>query len=1263
MIFAVGSSDGGEFPDLSSSGAPKGPPSRTRPRARKGASAQPGFDPVPPGASARPPAGSSQLPYSTAVPSPSFSALVADAKSIEKRAPAESDASLPALSPGNAVTVGAYDARLNETTFFEAGVLARKIENPNASVLARDSSRAARSEPDSDVPSADAGPGRGPSAPLSVVSTPLRAESMLTPDSHSSAYSSPGPAAGRPSPGISSFKPASASAASPPRPPPSAPPASPPDEPEGESSGDGRPSARVGGASSSKPHERSAPPPLPPSRRAPSSPSPADSSPSSPGNIYSFSYGARTVSDPSKTMRAESGAPAAKPNLLTGADESSEGSAIYQAERARSPTILTSSYASSRSAIKPLPSAPAESQETESKANPSPDFSRSPRVKPAPVEAIEDEPAPAPTTPRILIKPAPVEPTEDEPAPAPSAQKIREKSAHINVARLPDSSGPASKHSRPPPKSGRSESIPPVSKSPSASRPARAPSPAESGGSAWGPSPSISSIAARIRPIYAGARAEPPPGADDSDADDSGVRGPAPSSSTLEEETQKAPPKSSAPPPSRNPSSSGRSARSARPRAQPSSPLEPAPASSTRKRARPSSPLEPVAEPTPVSAISSARPKHKPTRPASLAREVSARIPSAHSSRKSLPRVFPSPSAPHDVPPDYGSAEGSQEEAESPPVGPSERLLSSDEEEPSDEEKRNPISELESAAHDLQEALKSSQVSVPAQDVASPVPPASSSSSARLAPPAEPPASPSAAGAVPPSEPVSLSSRSRPSGPASSSSPQMPKSTGRIFPSRSSARFPPPGAQPSEGVVARPDLRQTEAADKWPEGPLCQARVIDSAEPSEPLPEPERLPRTSRPSDGSERELSNISDSAKETGASKPVIEESEKEPEARFSQKPEVPGPPARGAPAPDDRQARPSSYPSASFEPASASYSGRGSFTGSQPAAPPPAHASIPPSSASMPSPSSSARPSTYRPASTPVSSSSVPPVPSSAVPAAAPSSLHLPVSAPAASAPLPKKGSMFSALASVFKSKPKAPVAAPKSVSSAQAPVPLSAPASAPYVPSPSSDPSPSRLSAPSPSALRPPLQAPSVPIIPSIPSPPSLSRPPYVPPMASPPPSAPASPPSYAPSPPASAPAPSSWPPRAPPPSAPASPPPSAPRAPPPASPPPLQAPAPPDDAASAAVPAYPPSRVPAGPSPRSAAAITDEVYFAFAREKHAWLYEIYKMGGMTLDEFRARVQEKMDSDLGDAPPDAGAQSAAANLALEKLNKDSHKKFKK
>ncbi len=68
--------------------------------------------------------------------------------------------------------------------------------------------------------------------------------------------------------------------------------------------------------------------------------------------------------------------------------------------------------------------------------------------------------------------------------------------------------------------------------------------------------------------------------------------------------------------------------------------------------------------------------------------------------------------------------------------------------------------------------------------------------------------------------------------------------------------------------------------------------------------------------------------------------------------------------------------------------------------------------------------------------------------------------------------------------------------------------------------------------------------------------------------------------------------------------------------------------------------------------------------AYARERVKWLYEIYRIGGMTLDEFRSRVQEKMNEDAGRPPSSAAkASTASDNPALANLNKELSKKFKK
>jgi hypothetical protein len=78
---------------------------------------------------------------------------------------------------------------------------------------------------------------------------------------------------------------------------------------------------------------------------------------------------------------------------------------------------------------------------------------------------------------------------------------------------------------------------------------------------------------------------------------------------------------------------------------------------------------------------------------------------------------------------------------------------------------------------------------------------------------------------------------------------------------------------------------------------------------------------------------------------------------------------------------------------------------------------------------------------------------------------------------------------------------------------------------------------------------------------------------------------------------------------------------------------------------------------------SASALTDEVYFSYAKRMHPWLYEIYSVGGMTLEEFRSKVKEKIEEDSsgssGSQPPQADAQ----NQAFANLNKEIKRKFKK
>lgn len=77
-------------------------------------------------------------------------------------------------------------------------------------------------------------------------------------------------------------------------------------------------------------------------------------------------------------------------------------------------------------------------------------------------------------------------------------------------------------------------------------------------------------------------------------------------------------------------------------------------------------------------------------------------------------------------------------------------------------------------------------------------------------------------------------------------------------------------------------------------------------------------------------------------------------------------------------------------------------------------------------------------------------------------------------------------------------------------------------------------------------------------------------------------------------------------------------------------------------------------------------MADELLFAYAKENHKWLYEIYKMGGLSIEEFRARIKEKMSEQKGDSQkkitPDA-ADGDDDNKAFSNLSTAADKKFKK
>ena len=79
--------------------------------------------------------------------------------------------------------------------------------------------------------------------------------------------------------------------------------------------------------------------------------------------------------------------------------------------------------------------------------------------------------------------------------------------------------------------------------------------------------------------------------------------------------------------------------------------------------------------------------------------------------------------------------------------------------------------------------------------------------------------------------------------------------------------------------------------------------------------------------------------------------------------------------------------------------------------------------------------------------------------------------------------------------------------------------------------------------------------------------------------------------------------------------------------------------------------------------KSQTALADEVYFSYAKRMHPWLYDIYKVGGMTIEEFRTRVKAKMSEETSGASSSSGSSGAPANVAFANLNKELNKKFKK
>ena len=76
--------------------------------------------------------------------------------------------------------------------------------------------------------------------------------------------------------------------------------------------------------------------------------------------------------------------------------------------------------------------------------------------------------------------------------------------------------------------------------------------------------------------------------------------------------------------------------------------------------------------------------------------------------------------------------------------------------------------------------------------------------------------------------------------------------------------------------------------------------------------------------------------------------------------------------------------------------------------------------------------------------------------------------------------------------------------------------------------------------------------------------------------------------------------------------------------------------------------------------QAAAMMADELLMAYAKENHKWLYEIYRMGGLSNADFNAKVRERMGTA---AKPAETSLPQAAESAFEKLQRTADRKFKK
>ncbi len=69
---------------------------------------------------------------------------------------------------------------------------------------------------------------------------------------------------------------------------------------------------------------------------------------------------------------------------------------------------------------------------------------------------------------------------------------------------------------------------------------------------------------------------------------------------------------------------------------------------------------------------------------------------------------------------------------------------------------------------------------------------------------------------------------------------------------------------------------------------------------------------------------------------------------------------------------------------------------------------------------------------------------------------------------------------------------------------------------------------------------------------------------------------------------------------------------------------------------------------------SAKAESEDATEQYAKENMTWLYEIYKMGGMSREDFLQKVRDKIAESKGSSPQ--GGQAEASNPAFASIGKE-------